>query len=479
KLNPKPKHPRGFEVSTPWDEKFKEYYNTTDTEFWGIGIENEMYIQSAQPLNYPTPYAIQTRLSRERYSVNYLTHYKPDLKEKLSNRLLHHPTLKVPQLFNAHAFTQMDRNGQPKMTYTHDPQPNTYFTGKTILQEWQEWDPSITKMIQSQTKHDSPVFFDGDSIEFVTEHFYRTTTSQIVQELKFRREEFLSRFNEFCKQRKILINHLPFHYVDCHPGLAAMMTQPHRLVPFNNTTFHVHLTLPTGVYNGQIVDLQQFQSAHQRAIILLQWFQPYFISQLGSPDFLNTLFPGDYAGGSMRCAMSRYIGVGTYNPIDMQPGILQTYPIDSVRPSGVYWWRDRLEAETQYILPTDVIGTDIHYAKHYQCGIELRWLDGFPLEILETVVNKLVLICAYAQQLDLTHLTQNVANCSQVWNNLVFQSITKGYKTLLEPSEQTEWYRVLNISSAVSSTYDTPKDWNTVIHHTFEWMCSHLEDKTG
>jgi hypothetical protein len=255
-----------------------------------------------------------------------------------------------------------------------------------------------------------------------------------------------------------------------------MMTQPHRLVPFNNTTFHVHLTLPTPIYNGKIIDMQRFRDIHQRAILLLQWFEPYFISYYGSPDFLSILFPNEYAGGSMRCAMSRYIGVGTYNPIDMIPGTLQTYAIDDARPTGVRWWRDRLVDETQYVFPSDVIGTDIHYAKHYQCGIELRWLDGFPIEYLQTVLDQLILICAYAQQLDYDHLLKNIACQSQTWNDITFKSITCGYATQITEQEQQDIEYVLQIPP---NTLPRSQTLPSLIKSIFDWIIQHVDDKLG
>lgn len=433
-----------FLIETQLDSKFAKYYQNTDSEYWGLGLENECYLQSSQKLEYETKDSIQTRLSRERYSVNYMENYHDSLRYELAERLSNIPKLKIPQLFNSHCFTKIDRKGQPSKTYTRIPQPNPKFTGKTIYEEWILHDPYIESLIHPISKECTPIFFDGDSIEFVTTHFYQTTTDKIVEEMKQIKKEFLDRFNNFLQHHNIFSKHTPFQFLETHPGLAAMITQPHRLVPFNNTTFHLHLTLPTAIYNGKIINLDLFQKQHQQVITILQWFEPYFLSRLGSSDFLSDIFEGEsFAGGSMRGALSRYIGIGTFDPIKMTKGTIQIIPIEDARPSSVNWWRDKLNTHSKYKLPEKEIGMDIHFAKHYQCGIELRCLDGFPLQYLKQVLDLIVLISAYALQVPFR--SQNVAVMSQEWNDVVYNSLIFGSETKLSIDQQIKYIQVLNL----------------------------------
>jgi hypothetical protein len=172
--------------------------------------------------------------------------------------------------------------------------------------------------------------------------------------------------------------------------------------------------------------------------------------------------------------MSRYIGVGTYDPEEMKRGTIQTCAIDAARPkAGIYWWRDRLCKETDYVFPTEQIGMDIHFAKHYQCGIELRTFDGFPLESLRPVLERLVLICAYAQQVPFR--PEDIASRSQSWNDVVFKSILYGNEALVEPFEQMEYFRVLGIPQVVEERQN--KDWDTFSQELFRAMFKHLNKK--
>lgn len=462
-------------INTVLDFTFLQQYQPEDSEYWGLGLENECYLQSSEVLEYDTKPAIQKRLSRERYSVNYMKNYPETINEEMVSALSC-KKLKIPQLLNAHCFTRMDRNGEPTLTYTKNPQPNPKFIGKTVYEEWTEHDPEIIEFVHSTSREHTPIFFDGDSIEFVTTRFYRATTRSVVDELCSQKQKFLSRFHEFLKQKEIFSNHLPFRFLEIHPALSAMMTQPHRLVPFNNTTFHIHLTLPTEISNGKICDLDNFQKRHQQAITILQWFQPYFLSRLGSPDFLTHLFePESFAGGSMRGAMSRYIGIGTYDPRKMTRGKIQTLPVADVRPpSSILWWRDQLNQRTRYILPLNEIGLDMHFAKHYQCGIELRWLDGFPIEYLKQVLDLIMLIACYALQVPFEE--GNIAILSQEWNDIVYDSLVFGTDARLSKTQQEKYLEILQLSRSEFELEESCS-WQSFFEKISRSMLENLEEK--
>lgn len=446
---PRATPPSFFAIETELDSRFSAAYNPQDNEYWGLGLENECYLQSARQLEYDTKSVLDRRLSRERYSVNYMdTYHDVELRETLRRAWVDIPRVSVPQLLNSHAFTKMDRHGEPIRTYTRDPQPNPKFSGKTLFEEWTEYDPYLLLFVNDVSKERTPVFFDGDSIEFVTTHFYRATTAQVSDELIATRDAFLRRFHAFLRHQGIFASHLPFRFVEWHPGLAAMMTQPHRLVPFNNTTLHVHLTLPSALHNGQLVDPIAFERQHQQVATVLQWFEPYFIGQLGSPDFLHNWFaPGTFAAGSQRAAIGRYISVGTFDPDRMKRGTVQTVSVDDARPRApVRWWRDRIESTSQYRLSSDQIGIDIHFAKHYQCGLELRWFDGIPVTHLKSLLDHVVLIAAYALQVPFR--AENVASRSQEWNDFVYDSLMHGADARMTDGQQAAYVNLLGFAAA-------------------------------
>ena len=79
-------------------------------------------------------------------------------------------------------------------------------------------------------------------------------------------------------------------------------------------TYHFNLTIPTELNkDGEIKDKIDFIKKHQRAIRLFQWLSPLFMIKFGSSDYLSHNDSSvNLTKASQRCAMSRYIGVGTY-----------------------------------------------------------------------------------------------------------------------------------------------------------------------
>jgi hypothetical protein len=277
--------------------------------------------------------------------------------------------------------------------------------------------------IRDRDKTRTNIFFDGDTIEFITDNFYKINSKIVVNELEETKINFLNKFNKFKKDTNLWIEHDPIQYVSKHPGLNVWKSQPNKIVLFNNTTYHIHITLPTEIYNGRIINNNKFDITHAKAIRLIQWFEPLFLATLSSPDIFGIL-SDDYTKGSMRGTISRYIGVGTYNTNTMIKNKILVANIEDVKPTNVIWWRDIIKAKLKYKLPDTEIGLDFNFNKHFQSGFEFRLLDGFPIEYLKDVIDILLLICVHA--LSFNNLSDiKIAQENQIWNDLVVETIIK------------------------------------------------------
>ena len=288
------------------------------------------------------------------------------------------------------------------------------------------------------TKKKNPmgsVNFDGDSIEFVTKYFENRTVSDACDELKATKQLFIDKLNE----SSVLDGKLSFP--DYNIGLNMFMSNQKNVVLFNNGTFHFHMTLPTVTENSRIVDYPTFDKTHANAIYLLQWFEPFFIATLGSPDIMGVIsetyqLTEKFALGSMRNAMSRYTGVGTFNKA-MAKGKVLTYQVEEN-----IWWRDQIESALGYELLSDV-GLDFNQEKMYQSGFEFRSFDEFPAGYLNNVLHAIILICEHSLNLP----DVSWGHDSVVWNNLVFKSLKHGYQTEITEVEKQEVLDLLNLSS--------------------------------
>jgi hypothetical protein len=445
--------------------------NQTKKYYWGIGLENETYMQFEESLIVTGDF-IQEQIGYEKYSIDYRKCYKKEsLSPLLKTAFCLNESYKISRMVNSHTFDKLDVNYQhktlsrvkpaaenpetPEMAQV--PLENPDYLGKSIMESFLEGQPyNIQSMITQRDKTMGSVHFDGDSIEFVTKYFENRTIDDSCEELKATKELFLKKIND----SSVINGKLDFP--NYNSGLNMFMTNLENIVLFNNGTYHFHITLPTLTENSRIVDYTAFSNAHSNAIYLLQWFQPLFIATLGSPDIMAVIsrkFNTDknFSLGSMRNTMSRYIGVGTFNK-NMPKGKILTYPVDDFRKFLKFekedniWWRDQIETDMEYELLPEV-GLDFNQEKMYQSGFEFRSFDEFPEAYLKDVLFSIVLICEHSLTLpDIVWGHDSVA-----WNNIVFKALKYGYLAELDQSEKNEILDLLQILDSSSIDYNELK----------------------
>jgi len=444
--------------------------NQTKKYYWGIGLENETYMQFEESL-IVTGEFIQEKIGFEKYSIDYRKCYKPEsLAPMLKKAFDLNQNYKVSRMMNSHSLEKLDINYQHKTISPIKPlidtengeivaQPleNPEYLGKSIMELFLEDQPyNIQSMITQRNKTMGSVHFDGDSIEFVTKYFENRTIAESCKELKATKKLFLDKINE----SSVLNGKLSFP--DYNNGLNMFMTNQENLVLFNNGTYHFHITLPSLTEDSRIVNYDEFEKTHANAIYLLQWFEPFFIATLGSPDIMGVIsdtysLDKKFTLGSMRNAMSRYIGVGTYNKA-MPKGKILTYNVDDFRKLLKFekeeniWWRDQIEADMEYEMLSEV-GLDFNQEKMYQSGFEFRSFDEFPAEYLNDVLFSIILICEHSLNLPDVQWGHD----SKVWNNLVFKTLKMGFATEINDTEKKEVLDLLQLLNPSDSNYEILK----------------------
>ena len=468
--------------------------NQTKKYYWGIGLENETYLQFEESLIVSGEF-IQEKIGFEKYSIDYRKCYKPESLApvlKKAFELNQHYT--VSRMINSHSLEKLDINYQHKTlsplqpaaesseTASDSTQPieNPDYLGKSIMEIFLEDQPySIQSMITQRNKTMGSVHFDGDSIEFVTKYFENRTVIDSCKELKATKKLFLDKIN----QSAVLNGTLNFP--DYNNGLNMFMTNQENLVLFNNGTYHFHITLPTLTEDSRIVDYNEFDRIHANAIYLLQWFEPFFIATLGSPDIMGVIsdkynLDKNFTLGSMRNAMSRYIGVGTYNKA-MPKGKILTYNVDDFRKLLKFgkeeniWWRDQVENDMEYEMLSE-LGLDFNQEKMYQSGFEFRSFDEFPADYLNDVLYSIILICEHSLNLPGVQWGHD----STAWNNLVFRTLKTGYLTEISEAEKNEVLDLLQILNSTDSNYDKIKsefESITMLEEFFFKILAVLHDK--
>lgn len=422
--------------------------NQKQKQYWGIGLENETYMQFEESIIVSGAF-IQEKIGHERYSIDYRKCYKSESYlipvERAFDKSKNY---KVSRMMNSHSLDKVDLNWQHKTIAGTDPiEDNPEYAGKSILENFLETQPyNIQSMLTQKTNPMGSVNFDGDSIEFVTKYFENRTVGDSCNELAATKKLFIDKINE----SGVLDGKLSFP--DYNIGFNQFMSNQENIVLFNNGTYHFHMTLPTLTENSRIIDYPAFEAKHANAIYLLQWFEPLFIATLGSPDIMQVIstkygLNTQFAGGSMRNAMSRYTGVGTFHK-SMPKGKVLTYPVADFRKLLKFtkeeniWWRDQIGADFDYELLSDV-GLDFNQEKMYQSGFEFRSFDEFPASYLPDLLHTIIIVCEHSLNLP------DVPWChdSVVWNNLVFKTLKYGYQTEITSEEKEEVLTVLNLSS--------------------------------
>ena len=395
----------------PKHVKYKDTYRPFDY-FWGLGVEHETYIQTSTFKKFKT---FEGSTKPERYSVSYYKAYKEGPLKKALKMV---SPIVVPILLNAYAMTHTDVFGEHATLYQRGSPPNPKYNGKALF----EWICEHSSWIE--TEYNKSIVFDGDTIEFITQSFYKATLDTVIQELQTLETRFNLELSRL-PARGILEDHGPLRLVGSNEPWATYTTNLSNIAMFNNGTLHINVTLPTRLdWRCRPLWYSDFVKQHRKLARLIQWIEPIWVALYGSPDPF-TRYPTlkeNYAAGSQRLAVSRYIGLGTFDTNAMPTGkILQI-------PRGEIPWYDALHDKTDYET-LDVIGLDLNFNKHWAHGLEIRIFDQMPLTKLREVMEHVVAL----MDLSLSMTTVEDPRTSVIWQRLATEGIHHGPSMILEP----------------------------------------------
>jgi hypothetical protein len=447
--------PRSIDVNSivplqnlPKHERYRDAYRRFGF-FWGLGIEHETYIMTSKT---KTIRKFDGAMRPERYCVDYYSAYNQgELKEALADALcMRAGTMTVPVLMNGHSLTKCDVFGEHATTYERVPKPNPRFTGKTLF----DWMCEFSGWMREEIG--KTFMWDGDTIEFVTQAFYRATVDDVLTELQRGESRFVYELTKLPLQG-VITTHGPFTLASpSNEPWASYLTNPDHVSMFNNGTIHINVTLPTQLgWDMKPMWPADFVEKHRRLARLVQWLEPLWIAAHGSKDPFSDGAHGDkFAAGSQRLAVSRYIGVGTFDTDVMPVGkILQVYK----SAAGPMPWYDELHKHTAYV-PLDVVGMDINFNKHWAHGLELRFFDQFPAEDMRRVLEQVVLLMDIA----LEDRTIPDPRKDAAWISMAHDALYRGAAWRPPPI-------ALNALAAALGISEQKKESSTV-HEALTWL---------
>ncbi len=388
--------------------------------YWGFGIEREFYLQSSRQQKVRRSFLLENQ-KPERYSVRYFQSYVPESVNKAINTIYNaEEQIMLPILFNSHAIYRCDRDGHHQTTYERVPKSNPYHDGTVIFEYLTQYNHGTNIFVQ---EYERGFCFDGDSIEITTQNFYKSTVEDSIDELQRLSGAFITQLNAALRAADVLTEHLPLQWATQNHGLAVMWTNPKNVAIFNAGTYHFNFTAPTRLDSlGRIADRPAFVARHQRIIRFFQWIEPLLIVRYGSGDtFSRARGSTGFARGSLRCAMSRYMGVGTYDTEAMQNGKYLTVETATAPIGGRDGWYSMYHGSSSYVALQE-LGLDILFNKHFNHGIEFRIFDWFPERDLYDLLRTLVFCMDQALQL---REIPDPRKC-RLWNKVCMRAISDG-----------------------------------------------------
>jgi len=400
-----------------------------DTIFWGLGIENELYLEFEKYKLIDKKILILNH-KRERYSVDYYSSYSTELLDKafkyLDNKI--DVNYLCPILLNSHSFTKTDKNNNSKTTYEKIPKPNKKFQDKTLQETLEEHDDYF------KSNSSNHWIFDGDTIEFLTLNFVNPKLYNVIKELNTNKHLFISKINNIFESEQIFKEYGKINFMKKNHPFAIYMTNLNNVNMFNNGTLHFNITLPTKLdSSGNIENKQNFIQIHKEAIKIIQWLEPLIITVYGSADPFSLCDNFEYKKlfslVSQRCAVSRYIGIGTYDTNKMTPGKILTIPIEThPHYSKNNWWFNKYYTNCAYNKLKE-IGLDINFNKHYAHGIEIRFFDYINqndklYESFEFIIYLMDIILDLNENNEKKNITNPITN--DLWNELTFGIMSLG-----------------------------------------------------
>jgi hypothetical protein len=272
----------------------------------------------------------------------------------------------------------------------------------------------------------------------MTQDFYKATVKAAVAEL--------------IREKKLYLNAL--NKADLFPDLGALkypvvnepfvtfLTNEKNVAIFNNGTYHFNFTLPTLLdAKKEPANVTLFIQQHKAAIRYIQYIEPLLLAVYGTPDPFSKV-SDKFSKASQRCAVSRYIGIGTYDTNAMKPGkILQIDRKSCPQAKNDFWWYTTYTKDSCYV-PLEEIGVDINFNKHGAHGIELRFFDWFPEEKLEEIMTILV----HVLDVSLKYGCPDDPTMCPIWNGLVVKVLQRG-DVVLTRGEYEMYSRIFRLNN--------------------------------
>ena len=423
-------------------EKYKDQYKINDL-YWGLGIEHEVYLEFENKIIVNKDDFINNH-KRERYSVDYFSNYKSIYLNEAFNYLNNeiNDNIVIPILLNSNSFTKTDYKNNSKTLFSKKSESNPKFLNETLIETLEKDNNYFNSNLENDW------LFDGDTIEFINKTFYNVKLCTVFNELNNSKKIFIDKLNNSFKKNDIFTDYGKIKIMEINHPFAMYMTNLKNIAMFNNGTLHYNLTLPTLLDdNGLIKNKVKFVNDHKKAIKIIQYMEPFILAIYCSKDPFSSLKKynnkNKFSNCSQRCAISRYIGIGTYNTDIMECGKVLVKPIENIICNDYdFWWFNEYYKDNAYIKLKE-IGLDINFNKHYNHGIELRFFDHIADNKIYESFEFIIYLMDYILESEYINNFENPI-INKIWNKLVLNIMKYGKEYTLTIEEQELYAKIFD-----------------------------------
>jgi hypothetical protein len=434
-------------------QKYKSSYKPNDI-FWGLGIEHETYIETNN-LKQVTRKGLKENKAAERYCVAYYNIYtKEEFEAAIDGLFKEDEKILLPILLNSHTFQKTDINGEHQTTYERIPKPNPKFNGITIHNWMKSQNPGLFKALFEKS-----YIFDGDTIEFMTQDFYKATIKTVISELKEIEDEFITALNALPKEG-IFKTYGPFKLAQQNYPFASYLTNIKNNAMFNNGTIHLNITLPTRLNeNAEIADMPLFIKQHQKYARAIQWLSPLLVAKYNTYDPLceSSTNGEKFAAGAHRLAVSRYIGLGTYDTDKMEIGKILTINRDKL--SDIDWYEE-FHKKVNYKFLNE-LGLDLNFNKHFCHGLEFRIIDAIPINYINDILHTLVYLADFSLQIPELENPKK----SKMWHRIAENCVHNGKGYFMDVTDQNELYKIFGLQFWAKEPLPVTEVYDIISNH--------------
>ena len=395
--------------------------------FFAIGIENKICIELKQ-----------NNVFRNRRIRRKLIIYENNIVERVAN----HEILEI--MLEEYVKTIIIK------------QPN--LINMSILLNSQSYNYNTHNIANDNTaKYNKTYAMDNDILELLAVNFNTSNVDEVITEIMNLKNQITVKMQQIFNKYNIIKDYSNIYVVDNHRITQSFSTNMFDYGSYNFGTININITLPTNMtVDGLIHNDTMFAFKHQQYIKYIQYIEPLIISIFKTPPEL---------GKNVHENTSLKYNVGTYDSSVLERGTINKKPINQMK--FMYcdeWWYNDFK-----ISDDDELELDINFNKHYNHGVEIKFIRNVHEYLLSEIIEFLVHLGDYILDNDNTDLIYSAPapNYEPIWNKLVKNVMLNGIEARVTTNDKLMYSKLFKTECTNNTIYGMYNSIRLYLKHKY------------